>query len=238
MRFYHRGDPPSFEGFPWTCSKGSDPGYWFPAWLLQARGLGSPALNNKKTVKSVSDLTLCTNVEIFKIWSLSAYKWCLTKGSTIQISNRLSVSICLPVSFLFSFIPLLRAEMSGVLNDLHTGSAWSAFTQTLSCHGVLLQKPYMFTKHAHRAYFSRAGIPEHTGAPLLNPQWNPPMLFPVPFLIVNRLAHITTTAPLIPPQIITSQSWFTEAVKPFKVQCNLSLGIVKTVSAISVLHYP
>lgn len=235
--FLSSGRSAIFWRLSWTCSKGSDPGYWFPAWLQQARGVGSPALNNKKTAKSVSDLTLCTNVEIFYIWNLSATKWCLTKSSTIQISNRLAVGICLPVSFLFSFIPPLRAGMSGVLNDLHTGSAWSAFTQTL-CHGVLAQKPYMFTKHAHRAYFSRAGIPEHTGAPLLNPQWNPPMLFPAPFLIVNRLAHITTTAPLIPPQIITSQSWFTEAVKPFKVQCNLSLGIVKTVSAISVLHYP
>lgn len=140
--------------------------------------------------------------------------------------------------FSFLLYPTTRAGMLGVLNDLHMGSAWSVFTQTLSCHGVVAQKPYMFTKHAHRAYFSRAEIPAHTGAPLLNPQWNPPMLFPAPFLIVNRLAHITTTAPLIPPQIITSQSWFTEAVKPFKVQCNLSLGIVKTVSAIAVLHYP
>lgn len=175
---------------------------------------------------------------VCKWWKTWSSQWNKLNSQTVQMSKRPAVCICLPVSILFFFIPQLRAGMSGVSNDLRTGSARSAFTQTLSCHDVVAQKPYMFTKQAHGAYFSRAGIPERTGAPLLNPQWNPPMLFPAPFLIVNRLAHITTTAPLIPPQIITIQSWFTEAVKPFKVQCNLSLGIVKTVSAISGLHYP
>lgn len=63
--FLSSGRSAIFWRLSWTCSKGSDPGYWFPAWLQQARGVGSPAFNNKKTVKSVSDLTLCTNVAIF-----------------------------------------------------------------------------------------------------------------------------------------------------------------------------
>lgn len=131
--------------------------------------------------------------------------WSKTKlnGRATQTRNRQAASTCLPGSALLFFIPELRDGMSGVLEDLHTGSPWSAFTQTLSCHRVVALKAYMFTQHAHRGYSTSVGIRGHTGAPLLNPQWNFQMLCPAPFLIVNRLAQGTAAATSIPPQIIS-----------------------------------
>lgn len=73
MRFYHRGDPPPFEGLPEPAVKaltlvtGSQPGPYKPG------ELGHQPSDNKKRVKSISDLALCRNVRIIGVCMRGEY---------------------------------------------------------------------------------------------------------------------------------------------------------------------
>lgn len=57
----------------WNCSKGSDPGYWFPAWLLPAREVGSPAL--KKHPKNLYLIWYCVEILnlLVSLWRENIY---------------------------------------------------------------------------------------------------------------------------------------------------------------------
>lgn len=195
MCFYHCGDPPPFEGLPEPVVKFLTLITGSQLWLLSAsRGswVNSPQ-QKRNLVKTANDLNHCAGMTgnwllvswcekkknikdcsglILYMSHLQLHKWWKTCGcqklnkASIETSNRLAVSTCLPVPTLLFFIPELRAGMSEVLKDLHTGSPWSAFTQTLSCHSVVAQKTYVFRQHACRGYSSSAGIPGQTGAPL------------------------------------------------------------------------
>lgn len=95
--FLSSGRSATFWRPSWTCSKGSDPGYRFPAWPLQARGVGSSAIkqqeNSQIYIRSgivqkcsnywcLYERGICNFKVVFcflKIWNLAAYNWCLAK---------------------------------------------------------------------------------------------------------------------------------------------------------------
>lgn len=189
--FLSSGRSTTFWRPSWACSKVSDPDHWALAPVSRGSRVNSTQ-QKRNLLKTTNDLTHWSRMSgdmivgkivlkdiqddccglILYMSHLQVHKWWKTCGcqnpnkTSIQTSNRLAVSTCLPVPVLLFFIPELRAGMSGVLKDLHMGSAWSAFTQTLSCRSVVAQKTYVFKQHACRGYSSSAGIPGYTGAPL------------------------------------------------------------------------